>query len=168
MQNFWIWSGAKECRSCRARKMLKNAPTLAIVAVHTEENEPPRILIWNTTNIYIHYFIPRPHNFLSTRHLKKDSCILLECKICLHIYSLHSVSNWSGEHGMLSRNETNNKQRVNLNLQTIFCIFEIVQASTHKWWFWPHSLSNHDDLEGAPRRRLVVFFYQVTMTVMRH
>ena len=39
--------------------MLKNAPTLAIVAVHTEENEPPRILIWNTTNIYIHYFIPR-------------------------------------------------------------------------------------------------------------
>ena len=33
--------------------MLKNAPTLAIVAVHTEENEPPRILIWNTTNIYI-------------------------------------------------------------------------------------------------------------------
>ena len=38
--------------------MLKNAPTLAIVAVHTEENEPSRILIWNTTNIYIHYFIP--------------------------------------------------------------------------------------------------------------
>ena len=24
--------------------MLKNAPTLAIVAVHTEENEPPKIL----------------------------------------------------------------------------------------------------------------------------
>ena len=39
--------------------MLKNAPTLAIVAVHTEENEPPRILIWNTTNIYIHYLIHR-------------------------------------------------------------------------------------------------------------
>ena len=39
--------------------MLKNAPTLAIVAVHTEENEPPRILISNITNIYIHYFIPR-------------------------------------------------------------------------------------------------------------
>ena len=59
LQNFWIWSGAKECRSCRAWKMLKNAPTLAIVAVHTEENEPPRILIWNTTNIYIHYLEPR-------------------------------------------------------------------------------------------------------------
>ena len=58
LQNFWIWSGAKECRSCRARKMLKNAPTLAIVAVHTEENEPSRILIWNTTNIYIHYLEP--------------------------------------------------------------------------------------------------------------
>ena len=38
------WSGAKECESCRSRKMLKNAPTLAIVAVHTEENEPPKVL----------------------------------------------------------------------------------------------------------------------------
>ena len=38
--------------------MLKNAPTLAIVAVHTEENEPPRILISNITNIYIHYLEP--------------------------------------------------------------------------------------------------------------
>ena len=28
------------CKSCRSRKMLQNAPTLAIVAVHTEENEP--------------------------------------------------------------------------------------------------------------------------------
>ena len=37
------WSGAKECESCRSRKMLKNAPTLAIVAVHTEENEPPKV-----------------------------------------------------------------------------------------------------------------------------
>ena len=38
--NFQIRSGAKECRSCRSRKMRKNAPTLAIVAVHTEENGP--------------------------------------------------------------------------------------------------------------------------------
>ena len=37
------WSGAKECESCRSRKMLKNAPTLAIVAVHTAENEPLKI-----------------------------------------------------------------------------------------------------------------------------
>ena len=37
-------SGAKDCKSCRSRKMLKNAPTLAIVAVHTEENEPPKVL----------------------------------------------------------------------------------------------------------------------------
>ena len=38
--NFRIRSGAKECRSCRSRKMRKNAPTIAIVAVHTEENGP--------------------------------------------------------------------------------------------------------------------------------
>ena len=36
---FWIRSGAKEWKSCRYRKMLKNAPTLAIGGVHTEENE---------------------------------------------------------------------------------------------------------------------------------
>ena len=44
------WSGAKECESCRSRKMLKNAPTLAIVAVHTSENE--RLSCWK-----FHYFI---------------------------------------------------------------------------------------------------------------
>ena len=38
--------------------MLKNAPTLAIVAVHTEENEPSRVLIRNTTIINIHYLLP--------------------------------------------------------------------------------------------------------------
>ena len=31
-------------KSCRSRKMLKNEPTLAIVAVHTAENEPLKIL----------------------------------------------------------------------------------------------------------------------------
>ena len=39
----WIWSGAKECRSCRSRKMLKNAPTLVIRGVDTEENEPSKV-----------------------------------------------------------------------------------------------------------------------------
>ena len=37
-------SGAKDCKSCRSRKILQNAPTLAIVAVHTEENE--HLKIW--------------------------------------------------------------------------------------------------------------------------
>ena len=44
-QIFWIWSGAKECRSCRSRKMLKNEPTLAIVAAHTDENEPIKVKV---------------------------------------------------------------------------------------------------------------------------
>ena len=43
--------------------MLKNAPTLAIVAVHTEENEPSRVLIPNITNIYIHYLEPSHAGF---------------------------------------------------------------------------------------------------------
>ena len=32
-----------DLKSCRARKILKNAPTLAIVAVHTDENEPSKV-----------------------------------------------------------------------------------------------------------------------------
>ena len=42
--NFCIRTGAKECRSCRSRKTLQNATFLAIVAVHTAENEPLEVL----------------------------------------------------------------------------------------------------------------------------
>ena len=48
---FWGVSGAKAKKSCRARKMLKNEPTLAIVAVDTEENEP--LKVWGVS---FHYF----------------------------------------------------------------------------------------------------------------
>ena len=40
---FWVGSGAKECRSCRLMKILKNAPTLAIRNVDIAENEPFRV-----------------------------------------------------------------------------------------------------------------------------
>ena len=46
----WDLSGAKECKSCRSRKMLQNASFLAIVAVDTDENEPLK-LRW-----LVHYF----------------------------------------------------------------------------------------------------------------
>ena len=36
-------SGAKAKESCRSRKILKNAPLLAIVAVDTAENEPLKV-----------------------------------------------------------------------------------------------------------------------------
>ena len=48
---FWGVSGAKAKKSCRARKMLKNEPTLAIVAVDTGENEP--LKVWDVS---FHYF----------------------------------------------------------------------------------------------------------------
>ena len=48
---FWGVSGAKAKKSCRARKMLKNEPTLAIVAVDTGENEP--LKVWGVS---FHYF----------------------------------------------------------------------------------------------------------------
>ena len=37
--NFLDLSGAKECKSCRSRKMLQNEYFVAIVAVDTAENE---------------------------------------------------------------------------------------------------------------------------------
>ena len=40
---FCCVSGAKAKKSCRARKILKNAPFLAIVAVDTAENEPLKV-----------------------------------------------------------------------------------------------------------------------------
>ena len=37
-------SGAEGCLSCRSRKILQSVPTLAIVAVHTAENEPLKVV----------------------------------------------------------------------------------------------------------------------------
>ena len=51
---FRIWSGAKEYKSRRSRKMLKNALTLAIRGVDTEENEPPKVEI--SSIVYTSYF----------------------------------------------------------------------------------------------------------------
>ena len=36
-------SGAKDCKSCRSRKTLQNEYLVAIVAVHTAENEPLKV-----------------------------------------------------------------------------------------------------------------------------
>ena len=44
LKSFLVWSGAKECKSCRSRKILKNEPTLAIGGVDVEENEPPSVV----------------------------------------------------------------------------------------------------------------------------
>ena len=50
---FWSFSGAKAKKSCRSRKILKNASFLAIVAVNTAENEP--LKVWAVS---FHYFNP--------------------------------------------------------------------------------------------------------------
>ena len=43
MLKFVRSASAKECKSCRFRKILQNAPTLAIVAVDTDENELSKV-----------------------------------------------------------------------------------------------------------------------------
>ena len=59
---FWGVSGAKAKKSCRARKILKNASFLAIVAVDTAENEP--LKVWAVS---FHYFNPiLRHNISET------------------------------------------------------------------------------------------------------
>ena len=57
-------SGAKECRSRRSRKMLQNAPTLAIEAVDTEENE--RLQFGVNYSVYSLTFSVYTHNSDST------------------------------------------------------------------------------------------------------
>ena len=42
----WRLRSREECKSCRSRKMLQNASSLAIVAVDTEENEPIQNEVW--------------------------------------------------------------------------------------------------------------------------
>ena len=41
--NFWNWSGAKSCRSCNYRKLLKNVYLCAKISFDAEENEPSKI-----------------------------------------------------------------------------------------------------------------------------
>ena len=48
-----VLRGAKECRSCRSRKMLQNASFLVIVAVVTEENGPFLFFNLNPAPTYI-------------------------------------------------------------------------------------------------------------------
>ena len=40
---FLLSTGAKECQSCRSRKMLKNAYLDAKIGFDTEENEPSKV-----------------------------------------------------------------------------------------------------------------------------
>ena len=41
--NFWDWSGAKVCKSCSSRKMLKNEALVAKIGVDTAENDPSKV-----------------------------------------------------------------------------------------------------------------------------
>ena len=56
-----VRSGAKECKSCRSRKMLQNEPLVAIVAVDTAENEP--LKVWAVS---FQFFIPLLNHERST------------------------------------------------------------------------------------------------------
>ena len=56
--NFLDLSGAKDCKSCRSRKMLKNKPTLASGAVDTAENEPLKISLVHFISSILSLFVP--------------------------------------------------------------------------------------------------------------
>ena len=46
---FWLWSGAKVCKSCRSRKMLKDEYLGAKIGLDTEENEPSKVCRYQPT-----------------------------------------------------------------------------------------------------------------------
>ena len=52
--------------------MLQNAPTLAIVAVDTEENEPSRVQVKNNEITCTHYLIPRCVCFRKICYITKN------------------------------------------------------------------------------------------------
>ena len=87
---FWDLSGAKECKSCRSRKMLQNASFLAIVAVDTAENEP--LKIWG--DLFIISIVSLVRNF--TQHLMNfiHPVTLITIK-CLHAFNTHFSSKCS-------------------------------------------------------------------------
>ena len=57
---FWDLGGAKVWESCRSRKTWKNEYLVAIVAVHTAENEPLKIWEW-----FHSFFIRLPTRYLA-------------------------------------------------------------------------------------------------------
>ena len=60
---FWVWSGAKVCKSCRSRKMLKNAYLVAKIGFDTEENEPSKVWSFSLKSIELYQLRPgtTPH-----------------------------------------------------------------------------------------------------------
>ena len=80
---FWGVSGAKAKKSCRARKMLKNEATLAIVAVDTGENEP--LKVWGVS---FHYFNRILNQNMSPRSilLTADQRLLQEPGFCFSLF----------------------------------------------------------------------------------
>ena len=61
--------------------MPKTAPTLAIVAVHTNENEPSRVQVIKNKITCTHYLIPRTYLFLGLRSPVVERSSLVECSL---------------------------------------------------------------------------------------
>jgi hypothetical protein len=84
---FWYLSGAKECKSCRSRKMLQNDYLVAIVAVHTAENEPLKVWGW-----FHSFFNPLLNTYPNTYTLR---CAARSAAICAASYAAFCRSNTS-------------------------------------------------------------------------
>ena len=54
LRRFWIWSGARVCKSCRSRKMLKNEYLVGKIGLDTAEGEPSKVWSFSlkTTEFY--------------------------------------------------------------------------------------------------------------------
>ena len=69
---FWDLSGAKVWKSCRSRKSWKNEYLVAIVAVDTAENGPPKV--WRNWIYYSVVSLPAAHFTERNKHPGRCGC----------------------------------------------------------------------------------------------
>ena len=76
--NFWVWSGAKDCYSCRSRKMLQNEYLDAKIGFDTEENELSKVCRSKQA-------IPHPGHKSGSDHVKPRACLPLDLDADPHL-----------------------------------------------------------------------------------
>ena len=83
--NCWDWSGAKECTSCRSRKMLQNEYLLAKIGVDTAENEPD-VEVWSISFTCTSCVEPRP-----AAHRRSPGCPRRKCLWAVYFNELRQI-----------------------------------------------------------------------------
>ena len=82
---FWDWSGAKVCKSCRSRKMLKNAYSDAKIGVDTAENEPNSLTLGELSLIFSFPFYTLSPEYQIIANFSELVLLCIEADFCTQI-----------------------------------------------------------------------------------